>query len=233
MRLAALADLHVREDERHAWRDVFADISREADVLALCGDLTDLGKVSEAEILAEDLRSCSIPVVGVLGNHDYECDCAEEVSRIIRQAGVHLLESGPVEIDGVSFAGTKGFAGGFGRAMLGSFGEPAIKAFVSEGLHEAMRLENTLRTIRPGRVVVVLHYAPVVDTVVGEPLEIYPFLGSARLGETVDRFPVSAIVHGHAHHGAFEGRTARGIPVYNCARHIEKPGGRPWHIIEI
>ena len=233
LRVAALADLHVREGDRHTWRDVFAEASRDADVLALCGDLTDLGKVSEAEILAEDLASCTIPVVAVLGNHDYECDCAEDVSRVIRGAGVHLLEGRPLEIGGVSFAGTKGFAGGFGRFMLGSFGESAIKSFVSEGGQESLRLENTLRTVKPGKVVVVLHYAPVLDTVIGEPPEIYPFLGSSRLGETIDRFPVTAIIHGHAHHGAFEGKTASGIPVYNCARDIQKPGGKLYHILEI
>ncbi len=233
LRVAALADLHVSENDKHPWRDVFTEISQQADVLALCGDLTNLGKVSEAEILAEDLSACSIPVVGVLGNHDYECDCVDAVSKVLREAGLTLLEGRSVEIQGVAFAGAKGFAGGFGRFMLGSFGEPAIKTFVAESLQETLRLENTLRTVRQGRVVVLLHYAPVVDTVVGEPLEIYPFLGSSRLGETIDRFAVSAIIHGHAHHGAFEGRTPNGIPVFNCARHIEKPNGRPYHIIEI
>ena len=176
----------------------------------LAGDLTDLGKPQEAELLAQDLKACSIPVVGVLGNHDYECGAAEEVSHILRDAGMKLLDGQATEIDGVGFVGVKGFAGGFGRRMLGSFGEPAIKQFVGETMNETMRLENAMRSVRSTRSVVILHYAPIVDTIESEPLEIYPFLGSSRLAETIDRFKVSAIVHGHAHRGRFEGRTPGG-----------------------
>jgi uncharacterized protein len=233
MKVAAMADLHVREDNAASYRDLFGEISREADVLVLAGDLTDLGKPKEAELLAQDLKACSIPVVGVLGNHDYECGCPEEVTGILRDAGMKVLEGQAVEIDGVGFVGVKGFAGGFGRRMLGSFGEPAMKQFVSETMNEAMRLENAMRTVRSKRSLVVLHYAPVVDTIESEPLEIYPFLGSSRLAETIDRFTVSAIVHGHAHRGKFEGRTPGGQKVYNVARHIEKPNGKPYAIIEI
>ncbi|HEY8579188.1 MAG TPA: metallophosphoesterase, partial [Beijerinckiaceae bacterium] len=206
---------------------------RTAQVLVLAGDLTDLGKPREAELLAEDLRACSIPMVGVLGNHDYECGAVEEVSKILRQAGVRLLDGQAAEIDGVGFVGVKGFAGGFGRRMLGSFGEPAIKAMVAESVSEAMRLENAMRSVRNKRSLVVLHYAPIVETIEGEPLEIYPFLGSSRLAETIDRFQVSAVVHGHAHRGAYAGHTPGGAPVYNVARHIEKPTGRPYALLEI
>jgi uncharacterized protein len=202
-------------------------------VLVIAGDLTDLGKVREAEILAEDMRACAIPVVAVLGNHDYECGCAEEVARIMREAGVHLLDGQATEIEGVGFVGVKGFVGGFGRRMLGSFGEPAIKAMVAESVSEAMRLENAMRQVRSRRAMVVLHYAPVEETVAGEPPEIFPFLGSSRLAETIDRFKVSAVVHGHAHHGAYQGRTPGGAPVYNVAMHIEKPSGRPYALLEI
>jgi uncharacterized protein len=233
LRVAAIGDLHVKEDATAPYRELFGQVSREADVLVLCGDLTDLGKVREAEILAEDLRACSIPVVGVLGNHDYECGCVEEVGRIVRQAGVHLLDGQSCEIDGVGFVGVKGFAGGFGRRMLGSFGEPAIKQFVSETMNEAMRLENAMRTVKSPRSVVVLHYAPILETVEGEPPEILPFLGSSRLAETIDRFRVSAVVHGHAHTGRYEGRTPGGAPVYNVARMIEKPSGRAYALLEI
>jgi Icc-related predicted phosphoesterase len=117
--------------------------------------------------------------------------------------------------------------------MLGSFGEGAIKTFVAESMNEAMRLENAMRSVRAKRAVVVLHYAPVADTIEGEPLEIFPFLGSSRLGETIDRFKVSAVVHGHAHRGRYEGRTPAGAPVYNVAYHIEKPSGRPYALIEV
>jgi Icc-related predicted phosphoesterase len=233
IRVAAIGDLHVKEEQVAPHRELFAEISRAADVLVLCGDITDLGKPREAEIFAEDLRACSIPVVGVLGNHDFECGCVEEVTRIIRQAGVKLLDGHAVEVSGVGFVGAKGFAGGFGRRMLGSFGEPAIKTFVAEMVSEAMRLENAMRTVRSERALVVLHYAPIPETLEGEPLEIFPFLGSSRLAETIDRFRVSAVVHGHAHTGRYEGRTPGGAPVYNVAYAIPKPTGRPYAILEI
>jgi Icc-related predicted phosphoesterase len=234
LKVAGLGDLHVTETDAHAYRDLFAQIAREADVLALCGDLTNLGKPKEAEVLAEDLRSCPIPVVAVLGNHDYECGSPEEVRRILQQAGARFLDDQVHEIDGVGFAGVKGFAGGFDNRMLGAFGEPAIKAFVAEAVNEAMRLENALRALETERVVAVLHYAPVAATVEGEPKEIAPFLGSSRLGETIDRFAnVRAVLHGHAHHGVFEGRTAKGIPVYNCAQTVPKEGGRRYALVEV
>ena len=233
MRVAAMGDLHVREDDGVSYRDLFGEISREAQVLVLAGDLTDLGKPKEAELLAQDLKACSIPVVGVLGNHDYECGAAEEVARILRDAGMKVLDGQSVEIDGVGFVGVKGFAGGFGRRMLGSFGEPAIKQFVGEAMNETLRLENAMRQVRAKRSLVILHYAPIPDTIESEPLEIYPFLGSSRLAETIDRFQVSAIVHGHAHRGRYEGRTPGGQRVYNVAQHIEKPTGKPYAILEI
>jgi Icc-related predicted phosphoesterase len=234
MKLAAIGDIHVSDTHDARYRDLFAEISGEADVLALCGDLTNLGKPREAEMLAEDLKACSIPVVGVLGNHDYECGAASEVTRILCDAGVKFLGDDTYELDGVGFAGVKGFAGGFGKFMLGAFGEEAIKSFVQESTAEAMRLENALRNLETERKVVVLHYAPVADTVEGEPKEIFPFLGSSRLAETIDRFDgVSAVVHGHAHHGTFEGRTPGGIPVYNVAHAIPKTGGRPYALIAV
>jgi Icc-related predicted phosphoesterase len=233
LRVAAVGDLHAGDARRPPLRELFAEISQNADVMALCGDLTNSGAVKEAEMLAADLSAASIPKVGVLGNHDYECECAEKVTEILTQAGLTLLEGHTTEIDGVSFIGTKGFAGGYGRHMLASFGEAATKAFVAESVREALSLENALRNAKSDRALVILHYAPIVETVTGEPLEIYPFLGSSRLAETIDRFPASAIVHGHAHHGSFEGRTPKGIPVYNVAFDLPKPGGRPYHIIEL
>jgi Icc-related predicted phosphoesterase len=179
------------------------------------------------------LRACTIPVIAVLGNHDYECGAVEEVSRILRQAGVRILDGQSTEIDGAGFVGVKGFVGGFGRYMLGSFGEPAIKAMVAESVSESIRLENAMRQVRSERVLVILHYAPIMETVAGEPLEIFPFLGSSRLAETIDRFRISAIVHGHAHRGTYEGRTPGGAPVYNVAMGIEKPTGRPYALLEI
>lgn len=231
--VAGLADLHVTETSAHPFRDMFAEISERADVLALCGDLTNLGTPKEAEILAADLGACKVPVVGVLGNHDLECGRAEEVARILQDAGLLFLEAQVHEIAGVGFAGVKGFAGGFGSHMLGSFGEEAIKHFVAEAVTESMRLENALHAVTAERIVVVLHYAPIAATVEGEPKEIFPFLGSSRLAETIDRFEIRAVLHGHAHHGSYTGRTPKGIPVYNCAQTISKDSGKPYALIEI
>lgn len=235
MRLAAIGDLHVTEEGSDRYRELFAEISERADVLALCGDLTNFGKTSEAERLAEDLRACTIPMVGVLGNHDYECGQHEEVARILHDAGLRILDEQAIEIDGVGFAGVKGFIGGFGRGELGAFGEAAIKTFVEESVNEARKLENGLRSLRTERAVAVLHYSPVAETVEGEPPEIFPFLGSSRLGDAIDRFEnVSAVVHGHAHRGSYEGRTRAGIPVYNCAQFVvQKRFERPYALLEI
>jgi Icc-related predicted phosphoesterase len=235
IKLAAIGDLHVTENNENRYRDLFARIAEEADILALTGDLTNFGKVREAEILAEDLRACTIPIVAVLGNHDYECGHPEEVTKILHSAGVTMLGEQAVEIEGIGFAGVKGFLGGFGRGELGAFGEPAIKTFVDEALDEARILENAIRSLRTEKIVAVLHYSPVIDTVEGEPLEIYPFLGCSRLADAIDRFDnVAAVVHGHAHRGRHEGRTPRGTPVYNCAQMVvEAERGRPFALLEI
>lgn len=228
-----MADLHVKEGDTFPYRELFAEIARVADVLVLAGDLTDLGKPAEAQILARDIRGCPIPVVGVLGNHDYESDQTDQVRDILRGSGLKLLDGQTCEIDGVGFTGVKGFGGGFGRHMLGAFGEPAIKQYVAEATGEAMRLENGLRALRTDRILVILHYAPVLDTITGEPHELLPFLGCSRLAETIDRFKVDAVVHGHAHIGKYEGHTPGGVPVYNVAAYIAKPTGRPFGLIEI
>lgn len=233
LRIAAIGDIHVKEGEIAPYRDLFAEMSHEADVLVLCGDLTDLGKPAEAQLLAESLRSCSVPVVAVLGNHDYECGHVDEVRAIVRGAGIHLLEGQHCTIAGVGFVGIKGFAGGFGAQMLGSFGEPAIKQFVAETVQEALSLENAMRRTPTERTVVVLHYAPIAETVQGEPPEIFPFLGCSRLAETIDRFKVNAVLHGHAHRGRYEGKTPGGMPVFNVAYQIEKPTGRPYALLQI
>ncbi|MGE5564334.1 MAG: metallophosphoesterase family protein [Bacillota bacterium] len=235
LRVAAIGDLHVMEDSVAPYRELFAEISSAADVLVLCGDLTNFGKTREAEILADDIRSCSIPVVGVLGNHDYECGQPEKVCSILHDAGMTVLDEQAVEIDGVGFAGVKGFLGGFGRGELAPFGEPIVKAFVDEVLNESRKLENQLRTLRTERSVAVLHYSPIAETLAGEPEPIYQYLGSQRLCEPIDRFDhVKAVVHGHAHHGTYEGRTPMGRPVYNVAQFVLKPlFGKPYTILEI
>src|SRR5207253_9250546 len=181
LRVAAIGDLHVMEDSVAPYRDLFTEISANADVVVLCGDLTNFGKTGEAEILAEDIRVCSIPVLGVLGNHDYECGQPETVARILHEAGLTVLDEQATEIKGVGFAGVKGFMGGYGRGELAPFGEPIAKAFVDEAMNEARKLENGLRSLRTDRSVAVLHYSPICDTLEGEPIEIFQYLGSARL----------------------------------------------------
>ncbi len=233
LKVAALADLHVKEGEVRPYRELFDEICGAADVLVLAGDLTDFGRPEEAHVLAEDVRACSLPVLAVLGNHDHDSNQAYEVRRILREAGVKLLEGQTHVIGNVGFVGAKGFGGGFGRRMLTAFGEPAIKQFVAEGVNEATLLENGLRALHTDRIFVILHYAPVTDTIMGEPLEIFPFLGSSRLAEAIDRYTVSAVVHGHAHKGKYEGRTPAGVPVYNVASHVKKPNGRPYGLIEV
>jgi Icc-related predicted phosphoesterase len=235
LRVAAIGDLHVTEDADAPYRELFTEISGVADVLLLCGDLTNFGREREAEILAEDIRACTIPVLGVLGNHDYECGQPERVAELLHGAGMTVLDEQAVEIDGVGFAGVKGFLGGFGRGELAPFGEPIVKAFVDEALNEARKLENGLRQLRTERSVAVLHYSPIIDTLEGEPIEIFQYLGSARLADAIDRFDhVKAVVHGHAHHGTHEGRTMRGTPVFNVARPVLRDTfGKPFALLEV
>ena len=235
MRIAAIGDLHVTEDSVAPYRQIFEEASGEADALVLCGDLTNFGKVPEAEILAEDIGHCTVPVIGVLGNHDYECGNPEEVARILHQAGMIVLDEQAHEIDGVGFAGVKGFLGGFGRGELAPFGEPEIKAFVDVANNEARKLENALRSLRTERIVAVLHYSPIAETLAGEPPEIIQYLGSARLADALDRFDnIAFVVHGHAHHGTYQGATMRGTPVYNVARPVLRDQlGKSFAILEV
>ncbi|HEU4810385.1 MAG TPA: metallophosphoesterase [Sphingomicrobium sp.] len=235
MKIAAIGDLHVTEDSVAPYRQIFEEASGEADALILCGDLTNFGKAPEAEILAEDISHCSVPVLGVLGNHDYECGNHEEVARILHSAGMVVLDEQAHEIDGVGFAGVKGFLGGFGRGELAPFGEPEIKAFVDVANNEARKLENALRSLRTEKIVAVLHYSPIAETLVGEPIEIFQYLGSARLADALDRFDnIAFVVHGHAHHGTFEGATLRGTPVYNVARPVLRDQlGKAFAVLEL
>jgi Icc-related predicted phosphoesterase len=236
LRVAAVGDLHIHQSATENLQWLFDKVSKQADVLALCGDLTHLGLPQEAERLANDLRACKIPVVAVLGNHDYQSGHAESLKKILRDAKVTVLdETETFEIDGVGFAGAKGFGGGFDKHMLTPFGEDSIKQFVNEAVNESLRLEVALNSLRTEKTVVVLHYAPIVGTVVGEPPEIYPFLGSSRLAETIDHFDVNVVFHGHAHHGSQEGRTTKGIPVFNsCLQLLQRvTPEQPFALVEV
>lgn len=216
LRVAAIGDLHMHESTPGLYRELFARVSGEADVVVLCGDMTNVGLPKEAELLAEDLHVCRVPLLAVLGNHDYESGKADEVKRILTAAKVLFLEDQTFKLKHVGFAGVKGFAGGFDTHMLASFGEEAIKRFVAEGVSEALKLETQLASLEARYKIVVLHYAPIAQTLHGEPPEVHPFLGCSRLAETIDRYGAAAVFHGHAHHGALSGKTAKGAPVYNC-----------------
>jgi Icc-related predicted phosphoesterase len=236
IRFAAVGDLHFRKESAGTLRDFFAQASEAADVLLLCGDLTDYGTAEEAKLLADELSVVSIPTVAVLGNHDYESGTPDVVRRALMGVGVKVLDGEACEIDGVGIAGVKGFAGGFGRASLGAWGESAIKLFVQEALNEALKLESALAKLRTQRRLAILHYAPINGTVEGEPKDIFPFLGSSRLEEPLNRYPVDAVFHGHAHRGTMEGRTIGGVPVYNVAKPLlqrARPGVPPFRVYEL
>lgn len=219
IRLAAVGDLHCTKDAGGTLRSLFAQAAEQADALLLCGDLTDYGLPEEAKVLADELGVArKLPIAAVLGNHDVESGQEAEVRRILEsEAGVRVLDGEVVEFHGVGIAGVKGFAGGYGRGALGPWGEGAIKAFVNEAIQEALKLESALAKLRTRARIALLHYSPVQATVEGEPVEIFPFLGSSRLEDPLLRHPVNAVFHGHAHRGRLEGRTMNGTPVYNVA----------------
>jgi len=218
VRFAAVGDLHVTKDSAGSLRSFFAQAGEAADALLLCGDLTDYGTAEEAHVLADELSVVKVPVIAVLGNHDFESGIPETVIEILTKAGVRVLDGEACEIEGVGIAGVKGFAGGFGRGSLGGWGEPAIKLFVQEALQEALKLESALAKLRTPKRIAMLHYSPISGTVAGEPAEIFPFLGSSRLEEPLLRYPVDAVFHGHAHRGTLEGKTINGVPVFNVAK---------------
>jgi Icc-related predicted phosphoesterase len=223
VRVAAVGDLHFGKNSQGTFQPLLTQISGAAEVLVLCGDFTDYGTPDEARGLVREFSAhLRIPAVAVLGNHDFHGGHADEITSILRDAGITVLDGDAHEVNGVGFAGVKGFGGGFGPRALGPWGEDTFKRFVHEAVEEALKLEAALARLRTRSRLAVLHYAPIRDTVDGEPLEIYPFLGSSRLEEPINRYEVSAVVHGHAHRGQPEGRTATGVPVYNVSLPLMK-----------
>src|SRR5947209_1909752 len=202
MRIAATADLHYSAQTLGILKEQFGRVRDQADVLVAAGDLTNFGRPEEMEPLVNVLVRLRIPTIAVLGNHDYECGRESELMRMMTSEGIKVLDGTGYERDGVGFAGTKGFVGGFGRGVLTAFGEPEIKTFVKASIDEALKLERAMSQLRTEKRVVVLHYSPIAATVVGESPEIYPYLGTSRLGEVVDRHGANLVVHGHAHHGS-------------------------------
>ncbi len=230
IRIAAVSDMHYGKQSQGVMQTLFSQIAERADVLLMPGDLTDYGLAEEARVLARDLTSAvKIPIVAVLGNHDFESNQQTEIAQILKDAGVTVLDGETTEIHGI------GFAGGFGRRALGPWGEEIIKKFVREAVDEALKLESALARLRNESIVVLLHYAPIQGTVEGEPCDIYPFLGCSRLEDPITRFPVTAVFHGHAHHGAPEGRTRTNVPVYNVSASLMREvfPDRPFRIVEI
>jgi Icc-related predicted phosphoesterase len=228
--------LHCTKTSQGAFQPLFARIAESADVLLLAGDLTDYGLPEEARVLARELSVVRIPMAAVLGNHDVQSDNADDVRQIVTDAGAIVLDGDACELHGVGIAGVKGFGGGFGARALGPWGEPIIKQFVLEAVNEALKLEAALARLRTAQMIVLLHYAPVQSTVDGEPLEIYPFVGSSRLEEPISRFPVSFVVHGHAHRGRLEGATKTRVPVYNVSMPLltrSHPDQLPFRVFEV
>lgn len=236
VRIGAMADLHCAKDSRGQLQPLLAQVAASVDVLLLGGDLTDYGLPEEAHILAHELSGAKVPLVGVLGNHDYQSDKQEEVRQILTDAGVKMLDGDAWEFQGIGIAGAKGFAGGFGRGTLGAWGEPIVKQFVREAVEEAMKLESALARLRTVHRIALLHYSPIEATVEGEPREIFAFLGCGRLAEPLSRYPVTAVFHGHAHRGSAEGKIGNSTPVYNVALPLLRrltPDQLPVRIVEV
>jgi len=235
MRIAALADLHFSPQSYDRIREPMNRIRDEADLLIVAGDITNLGKPEEMESMLASFMRLRIPIMAVLGNHDYEGGKQAELAKMMIAEGVKLLDGSGYERDGVGFAGTKGFLGGFGRGVLTAFGEPEVKAFVQSAIDETLKLERALSMLRTEKRIVVTHYAPIAETVRGEPEQIYPYLGSGRLSEVIDRHQAILAVHGHAHHGSLEGKTTGGVPVYNVAMHLlmARTPASPYRLFDI
>jgi Icc-related predicted phosphoesterase len=237
VRLAAIGDIHCTKTSQGALQTLFAEFMAYADVLLLCGDLTDFGLPDEARILAKELTATvKVPIIAVLGNHDFHSGKQEEIQEIMSESGVTVLDGNTCEVQGIGFAGAKGFVGGFGRGTLAPWGEESIKHFVHEAVEEALKLESALARLRTEQRIALLHYSPIAATVKGEPVEIYPFLGCSRLEEPLNRYPLTAVFHGHAHHGTPEGKTSGNVPVYNVSLPLlrqEFPNQPPFRIVEM
>ena len=226
IRIAAAGDLHFGTDSAGTLRPRLQHLPEHADVFLLAGDLTRYGDPDEAAVLADELKDVGVPTFAVLGNHDYHLDREKEVRDILERAGIRVLEGEGevVQVDGrrVGVAGTKGFGGGFAGACGTEFGEREMKAFMAHTRDISDRLEEALESLDADFRVVILHYSPVKQTLQGERLEIFPFLGSYLLAEPIDRVGADLIVHGHAHHGTEKGITPGGIHVRNVSLPVIK-----------
>lgn len=238
-KIAAMADIHIRISDKGKLRDIFEELNETADVLAICGDLTDTGDEEEAVVLGEELKALRIPVLGVLGNHDYEKGRQKIIKQILTDHHMTILDGESIVLADVAFAGVKGFGGGFDQYMLSIFGEDMMKEFVHEAVNESLQLDRALTRLEQDYPhlpkAVLLHYAPIKDTVVGEPEQLFPFLGSSHLAEPLTRRQVAIAFHGHAHGGTLSGHTTSEIPVYNVALPVLKRerDGQSYLLIEV
>lgn len=231
VRVAISGDLHFDGVEQGGLKRFFTSVAEDADILALVGDLTTHGSAEQVHGLVQEMEGIDMPVVTVLGNHDVEADETDEAVRILQARGIHVLDGENVVIEGIGFAGVKGFGGGFGRGALGAFGEKLYKEFVQAALDEALKLERALRTLDAPHRLALLHYAPIPETLKGEPEMIFPFLGSSRLLPPIETYRPDAVFHGHAHIGVHSAKTPSGIPVYNVAAGLmERETGKPYMI---
>ncbi len=234
-----MADIHMKLTDQNLWKPCFEKISQEVDVLVICGDLTDTGDEDEATVLAEELRALSIPVVGVLGNHDYEKGRHKLIRQILMESQMHILDGEAIVLQDIGFAGVKGFGGGFDRYMLSIFGEDVMKNFVHEAVNESLALDRALSRLEQETPdvpkIALMHYAPIKETIEGEPVEIYPFLGTTHLVEPLNRRQVRAAFHGHAHSGHLQGHTQARVPVYNVAVPVLKKwqDQQPYFVLEL
>jgi len=227
IRVAAVGDIHMGAESQGLLRPAFDTLPDCADLLLLAGDLTRHGTPEEARVVAREVKGLAVPVVAVLGNHDHHDDQPEKVTGILQDADVTVLEGQSAVLDcagtRIGVAGTKGFGGGFVGRSAGEFGEPLMKEFVrysrrcAEGLREAL---DELRERDCEARIALTHFSPVADTLAGEPLEIYPFLGSYLLAEAIDTGGADLAVHGHAHMGTEHGMTAGGVRVRNVAQPV-------------
>jgi Icc-related predicted phosphoesterase len=226
LRVAAVGDIHCAEQDTGNYRDLLARANEQADILLLAGDLTRHGLIGEFRTVAAELSDVRIPTAAVLGNHDYESSQSNEGASLLRERGVHVLCGDEIALDEeVGIAGVKGFMGGFARGLLTAFGEPETKAFVNAAVDEVHRLEMALRRLSTPVRIALLHYSPVRGTVIGEPENIYPYLGTDRLAEPLDRYAVTAAFHGHAHNGSFCAKTPGGVPVFNVSLSLLRRDG--------
>ena len=226
IRVAAVGDVHVDKDVVGRYRPALEQLPEVADVLLVAGDLTRHGTPEEAESFVEEFGGLAVPVVTVLGNHDHQSDRQDEVAAVLTDAGITVLEGTAtvLELNGhrLGVAGVKGFGGGFGGTCASNFGEREMKDFVRTTEDSARRLEAALTSVVCDALVAMTHYAPVPETLAGEPVEIHAFLGAYQLGRAIDAAPTALALHGHAHHGSERGRTPGGVPVRNVAHPVIK-----------